>query len=382
MKKFSILLIFLILSVKCVIYAQTEEEVNVVGIRFLDYSDDNLPQDILQQRSAVFVSVPKKSASNSERGDWKSYATEAHSYFRKIGIDPDIYIYMDDVLAGSDASVAYADYLNSREIKYIIILSKTLIKVGSKVDTTNVVVISKFNGKSSFISNGEKAWKDQNKNLSRIMKNIYAITVRQDFIKTNNLIIDQPEFLEGINIIPNLRNASFPENLRVDKLAVPLFTDYNLPDNIPDNSMNRRIEKEVNESNSMNARLNDALKQEFNSYPWKYDFVDYSKGEDQLFKDGYQFVLLRLNTSGYSIKQMLGYELKPNETDYITVKKKPDGSMTFRSIPVDAPVYKFYLKQLARKEIYIGETWDADETWEDALHNFLSNLEDKLKRER
>ncbi len=381
MKKFTVLVLFLVFSVNHLVYSQ-EEEVNAVGIRFLNYNDSYLPPDILQQRSAVFISVPQKSATNSERGDWKSYAAEAHAYFRKIGIDPDIYIYLDDVLAGPDASAVYAEYLNGRDIKYIVILSKSLIKTGSRVDTTNVVVITKFNGKPSFISNGEKAWKDQDKKLSRIMKNIYAITVRQDFKKTNNLIIDQPEFLEGINIIPNLRNASFPENLRVDKLAVPLFTDYKLPDNIPGNSMNRRIEKDVDESNSRNARLNDKLKQEFSDYPWKYDFVDYSRGEDQLFKDGYQFVLLRLNTSGHSIKQMLGYELKPNETDYITVKKQADGSVTFRSIPIDAPVYKFYLKQLARKEIYIGETWDADETWEDALHNFLTNLEDKLKKER
>ena len=375
----SLYFILIIISFSPVL-AQVEEEVNVVGLRFLDYNNSYLPEDLLQTRSAVFVSVPQKSETSSERGDWKNYAREAHNYFKKIGIDPDVYVYLDDALAGPDASKAYADYLKSRDVKYIIILSKVLLKSGSKIDTTNVMVISNFNGTGTFISNGQKAWKDQNKDLEKIMRNIFRITVKQEFKKTNNLIIDQPEFVGGINIIPNLRNESFPLNLRTDKLAVPMFTDYQLPDNIPGNSMNHRIQKQIEENNQLTTRLNESLKKAFAGYNWKYDLVDYNKGEDQLFKDGYQFVLLRLNTSGYSIHQMLGYETKPGETDYITIKKKPDGMVTFRSIPIGAPVYKFYVKQLARKEIYVGETWDADETWQDALQTFLQNLEDYLKK--
>ena len=379
LKSFLSIIFLAILSIP-VANGQAEEEINVVGLRFLDYDNNSLPPDILQQRSAVFVSVPQKSETSSERGDWKSFATGAHSYLRKIGIDPEIYFYLDDVLAGPDASETYANYLKARNIKYLIILSKVLVKFGGKIDTTNVMVVSKFNGNSTFISNGEKAWKDQNKDLDRIMKNIYRITIKQDFKRTNNLIIDSPEFMGGINIITSLRNESYPLNLRTDKLAVPMFTEYIKPDEISNNSLNKRIEKEVDERNDQNTRLNENLKNVFRNYPWKYELVDYSRGEEQLFKDGYQFVLLRLNTSGYSIRQMLGYELNPSETDYITIKKKPDGVITFRTIPVNAPVYKFYIKQLARKEIYIGETWDADETWEDALNNFLKNLIDKLKR--
>ncbi len=364
------------------IMAQGEQEINVVGFRFLDYDDNYLPKDILQTRSAVLVSVPQQSATSSERGDWKSYSATAHAYLRKIGIDPDFYIYLDDVLAGSDASVAYANYLKERDIKYIIILSKNLIKTGSRIDTTNVMVISEFDGKPDIIANGQKAFKDQNKDLDKIMRDIFRITVRQEFQKSNNLIIDHPEFLGGINIITAERNVSYPLNLRTDMLAVPMYTNYKLPDNIPNNAINRRLEKEIEENNKLTDKMNDALKNAFKDYPWKYNLVDYSEGEDQLFKDGYSFVLLRLNTSGYSIREMLGYTPKPNETDYITIKKNPDGVMTFRSIPVNAPVYKFYVKQLARKEIYIGETWDADETWQDALNNFLTNLEDNLKKGR
>ena len=95
LRNFLLLYLLVMISISPV-FSQVEEEVNVVGLRFLDYNDNYLPDDLLQTRSAVFVSVPQKSETSSERGDWKSYAREAHSYFRKIGIDPDIYIYSMD----------------------------------------------------------------------------------------------------------------------------------------------------------------------------------------------------------------------------------------------------------------------------------------------
>ena len=46
--------------------AQEEEEVNVVGFRFLDYGN-NLPEDILKAKSIVLVSVPPVSKTSSDR---------------------------------------------------------------------------------------------------------------------------------------------------------------------------------------------------------------------------------------------------------------------------------------------------------------------------
>jgi hypothetical protein len=376
-----ILLIFtiLLLIIPRIVFSQPEEEINVAGLRLLDYNT-SIPDDILQQRTAVLVTVPPKSAESSERGDWKRFSASAHEYFKKIGIDAVIYFYLDDITAGSDASVVYASYMKSREIKYLVILSKSLFKIGSRTDTTNVILITKFNGESTFISNSQKAWKDQSKDLDKLMKNVYRITVRQDFKRTNNLIIDHPEFIGGLKILKSLRNESFPTDLRIDKLAVPKYVPIPVPSDIPNGGINKKVIREMEEYNSMTDRNNVKLESVFGSYPWKYELVDYNLGEEQLFNNGYQYLLLQLNTSGYSIHEMLGYEIKSGETDYITVKKKPDGNVTFRSIPVDAPVYKFYIKQLARKEIYIGEIWDADETWEEALGNFLRNLETNLKK--
>ena len=62
------------------------------------------------------------------------------------------------------------------------------------------------------------------------------------------------------------------------------------------------------------------------------------------------------------------------------MKKKPDGTITLRTIPVEAPVYKFYIKNLLRNEVYVGESWDADETWQEALDNYLSAMVEELKK--
>lgn len=361
------------------IYAQDEEEINVVGFRLLNYSHD-VPEDILQSKCVVFVSVPPVSQKSSERGNWKGFANEAHEYFKKIGIDPVAYYYVDDVFAGRDATKEYAEHLKKREVKYIIVLSRVLIQIKNKESLRNVIVIVPFSGDASIIANSEKAYKDQDKDLERLMKKIYAVTVRKDFVQTNHLIIDQPEFFEGIPLIKGRRNESFPRDLRVDKLAVPKFEEVEIPANRSGGLINNRIADEMEKYNATVDRLNFELDAQFKDYPYKYGLVDYKKGEKEIWRDGYIYMLMYVHTSGREVKKMLGYELNDAETEYITVKKKPDGALILRTIPINAPVYKFYIKNLARDETYVGETWDADETWQEALHNFLANMREKLQR--
>jgi hypothetical protein len=355
-----------------------EEEVNVVGFRFLDYSN-NVPEDLLQSKSAVLVSVPPVSKNSSERGDWKSFAKEAHEYFKRIGVDPVAYFYLDDVFAGIDATREYVEHLQKREIKYVIILSKVYVKIKNKESLRNVMVITPFSNDENIIANGQLAFKDQDKDLEKMMKKLYGITIRKDFVKTNHLIIDQPEFHEGLSLIDGRRNESYPMDLRVDKLAVPKYEEVSIPANRPGGIINNRIADEVEKYNANVERLNFELDRQFQNYPWKYELVDYNPDEKELWRKGFLYLLMRVNTSGRTIKEMLGYEVNDSETEYITLLKKPDGSFTLRTIPVDAPVYKFYIRSLARNETYIGESWDADETWQEALTHFLNNLTDKLK---
>lgn len=355
-----------------------EEEVNVVGYRFLDYSN-NVPDDLLQSKSVVLVSVPPVSKNSSERGDWQSLAGEAHEYFKKIGVDAVAYFYLDDVFSGIDATRVYAEHLQKREIKYVIILSQVYLKIKNKESLRYVMVITPFSNDRNIISNGKPAYKDQNKDLEKLMKNLYGITIRRDFVNTNHLIIDQPEFFGGLPILSGRRNESFPADLRVDKLAVPKFEEIPIPGNRPGGIINNKIAEEVEKYNASVDRLNFELDRSFQNYPWQYELIKYNPDEKELWRQGFLYILMRVNSSGRTVKEMLGYEVNDSETEYITLLKKPDGSFTLRTIPVDAPVHKFYIRSLARDEVYVGESWDADETWQEALDHFLSSLTDKLK---
>lgn len=355
-----------------------EEEINVVGYRFLNYSN-NVPEDLLQSKSVVLISVPPVSKSSSERGDWEEFASESHEYFKKIGVDPVAYFYMDDLFSGIDATRVYEEHLKKREIKYIIVLSKVYLKIKNNESLRFVMVITPFSNDQNIIANGQPAYKDQNKDLEKLMKNLYGITIRKDFANTNHLIIDHPEFFGGLSIIDGRRNESFPMDLRVDKLAVPKFEEATIPSNRPGGIINNKIAEEVENYNKSVDRLNFELDRSFQNYPWKYELIKYNPDEKELWRQGFLYLLMRVNSSGRTIKEMLGYEVNDSETEYITLLKKPDGSFTLRTIPVDAPVYKFYIRSLARDEVYIGESWDADETWQEALNHFLNSLTDKLK---
>ena len=359
--------------------AQEEEEINVVGFRFLNYGKD-LPQDILKAKSIVLVSVPPVSKTSSERGDWKAFSSEAHDYFKKIGIDPVAYVYFDDVFANPDATKAYTDQFLKREIKYIIIISKVFIKVKNKESLRYVVLITGFSQDEELIKNGQKAYKDQDKDFEKPMKKIYGITVRKDYVKTNNLIIDNPEFLPAMGIIKGRRNQSYPVDLRVDKLAVPKFEETEIPGNRPGGILNNRIAKEIEKANEYVERQNFEIDRLFQNYKWKYELVSPDLDDQELYKNGFLYKLVRISSTGKKVKEFLGYELNDIEQDYITTIQKPDGSITLRAIPVNAPVHKFYIKSMARDEVYIGESWDADETWQDALKNHLRNLIENLER--
>ncbi len=375
---FTLLLLTLFTSVA---FAQ-DEEVNNVGVRFLDYGND-LPADLLSTRTAVLVAVPTVASNSPRRGDWRALAEEAHPTFKELGIDAILYMNFEDVVsAGVQATQAYADYLNDRQVKNIIVLSLVRLTEGDKVDDRYVVAITPFSGDAQIIANGQKAWKDQSKSLNRIMRSLERSVSRADQPKTNNMIIDVPEYFENISLVPDRRFESFPLNLKTDRLAVPVFSPVSIPDDRPGGILNGRIEKEAESLNAGYARQTKELMGYMNaSYPFEWDTVYFDGNEQRLIDEGFDYVLLSIYTTGSQIKEWLEYEMDPSVTTFVTVKQK-DGRTIMRNIPADAPVYKYYVKHLYSGEVYVGKTWDADEYWKDAFVNHMSNLIQSVVRGR
>jgi hypothetical protein len=56
-----------------------------------------------------------------------------------------------------------------------------------------------------------------------------------------------------------------------------------------------------------------------------------------------------------------------------------NGEPQIKTIPIEVPVYKFYIKHLEYGNIFLGNKWDADQTWQVALANHLQLMRLDLK---
>jgi len=99
--------------------------------------------------------------------------------------------------------------------------------------------------------------------------------------------------------------------------------------------------------------------------------------EEEMITQGYLMVLRKLENNGESLKRMLGYNIKEDETIYISVKNGENSKVSkFKKSDV---VHKYYVQQLYTKDIYLGAEWDADTTWQQALINHVENINTALK---
>ena len=78
------------------------------------------------------------------------------------------------------------------------------------------------------------------------------------------------------------------------------------------------------------------------------------------------------------MRELLGYEISDEVNELITIKKDSSGEVIIKSIPINAMVYKYYVKHINSGDIYLGEQWDGDDNWQDALSNHITAIVDKL----
>jgi len=124
---------------------------------------------------------------------------------------------------------------------------------------------------------------------------------------------------------------------------------------------------------------NERLKQILAQYPFKYNLIDYTTDENA-YRQGYEFVLLNISTSGQSIKKLLNYESGIKETHYISTVARDSADTEIKTIPVDALVHKYYFRRTVNHQVYVGEKWDADTSWHSALRNFIRNIRIAFKK--
>ena len=346
---------------------------NLIDYKLLDYDYEYVPENLLNGRTAVFVSV--RNHSSNERGDWKPFAQKAHDYFYRIGIDPVSYYYIDDVMAGKDVTSAIINDLNKRMIKNLILLDKN---TNSNGDFFTVIMTS-FTGKEQLLEHGQKAWYNQNDEFDKILINLYQSVGRKNMDKKNFLVLERPEFYFDTQIIRGKRFERYQSDLKLDKLAVPEFLQEEIPENYTENEINEYVAESLAEKNEKMQQYNEDMKAIMNTYPYEYGIIDISnKSRDQLINEGFQYVLLYVHSAGISVKQLLDYDIDPAETDYVSIKSINNKEVTIETIPVNTSVYKFYVKHLYTGDIFLGSKWDADTSWQSALKNYITGMKIEL----
>ena len=343
-------------------------------LRLLEFNKE-LPKDLLSTRSAVFITVPDKKGKLPQRGDWQLLAREAHEGFKRIGIDAVAYLNLQDVNAGLDAIDGFIVPINNRDIENLIFLSLKEGLLGTEIE----LVITKRPSEGSLLNLHQPAYRISRNAIGEIIaqlgRDIYQVQLQNH----NFMILDQPEFFSDAYVVKGRRFESFNSDLKIGKLAVPKFEKFKFPPNVDSASVSSDKLSLINQYNALVENANQELLALMAIYPYKYELVDYSVGEEHLYRQEFSYVLMSLNSTGINIKNLLNYTVDPNETDYLSLKTIAEGVTTLEQIPVNTPVFKYYMKQLVNKEIYLGKQWDADLTWQQALTNYLNNFKDAME---
>jgi hypothetical protein len=268
---------------------------------------------------------------------------EIQKAFQQIGIDAVAYFETDVVLAGKDVTKAFANYFVNRQIKYLILLEKT--SGGFQFVTTA------FNQKIGLIDDGQSAWRVQQSRLNELLRTVFQDSWRVQK-KQNYLINEFPETDIIIDPFKGTRQEFYAIDLKVDHLAVPKFG-------------NEAMDKE--------------LEQFFQSnYPLHYKITEAGMDEQMLRSQGFLYILCYVHTRGTAAKEILGYDMTKAESAYASVTFA-SGQLQLKTIPAGTEIYKFYFRHIDNGNVFLGNKWDADITWQDALRNHVLGFKTEAK---
>ena len=327
-------------------------------------SDTLLPVNLLMERTVVMVYAPYYEGQSAN--EWKEVAKKVHGYLKKAGVDAVAYYNMYEIFAGGDVSRGFARDLSKRAIQNMIVIEWKPYLAENRFR----LMVTSFSGDENFITLGQKGWIREGNEVESVSQQLYLACKTSGLSFANYLIIDQPEFFKGTQVFSGKRYELFWSDLRIDKLAIPQFP-------LADTTLSSPLVAEVNALiKQENQKLDSIIR---TTYPFQ-GVLTSSSDIEVLKKEGFQYMLLYVSGPGRSVRDLLEYKQVPGETHYISqVLGGPDKGL--KRLPAEAPVYKFYIKQLYSGNVYLGSVWDADTHWEQALSHFIQNMRTELKVE-
>ena len=312
-------------------------------------ASEKLPAGLLSGKSVVII--------KDDEHRWKEKAEIIHRKIRDYGVDAIAYFHVSEFNSGIEIRRLFAENLKKREVRFIVLFD---FRQG------NVVLnITEFNKTHTFYHTGQESWTITAADLDQCMTVLYR-KIGQSKLKLRNfLVAEVPEYFEDVHLIRASRNEQFARDLKLDKMAVVLQPYLTMPDN----SENEAVK-------AFNQRLREdsvQLRTVMESYPFEYEIIPYTEDEESLRTQGFHFILYHVYNSGEDVKSYLNYKINPNETGYISVQKS-GGKPSLKTIPREEKVYKYYVKHIYTRDIYLGKDWDADQDWKVALLNYIAGL--------
>ncbi len=323
---------FLILSVMSLsLHAQPAYEKDALLSR-LSFTE-SVPDELLATRSIVLY----------DQGITQKDLEETQQAFQQTGIDAIAYFVTDFMLAGADPEKAFAQYLISRNVTFLIFLTKE--------NQRYTFTFTRFNNTSDFVEPTASAWRQTGTVLKEVLLTIYRFALSNQK-KQNFLINDFPETEIPIKYFSGRRNETFTAMVKSFKVAVPKFGNE-----------------------KADAELEQILKEHF---PLKYELVDPALSESDLSSRGFITVLRFVHTRGLVAKKILDYDISQMANSIASVVVV-NGEAELKTIPAEETIYKFYIKHLEYGNLFLGNKWDADTSWQAALVSHLQLMRQDLK---
>jgi len=317
-------------------------------IAFSSYTQPAFEKDALISRLSFTEAAPEgllamRAVVLYEDGIMQKDLEETQMAFQQTGIDAVAYFVSDYLLAGADPQKAFTNYLLSRNIAFLILFDK---------EKQNYrLTFIRLNGKSDLVNPASPAWRQSNPVLNELLITIYRLALSNQK-KQNFLINDFPETDIPIKYFTGRRSETYTAMVKTFRIAVPKFG---------------------------NEKADAALEQLLKDYfPFKYELVDPTIDERELESKGFTMVLRFVHTRGIVAKKILDYDITQIANSIASVMVV-NGEAQLKTIPSEEPVYKFYIKHLEYGNIFLGNKWDADTSWQTALANHLQLMRQDLK---
>ncbi len=286
-----------------------------------------LPDDLIRQRTVVVIGLQfNETGRLLTESDWLTSVANIHKKFRIMGVD--VVTYLPAVTWSSNADVRnmMEKQFIERNVAYVI----TLSQAGS-LYTLSIRPIKEK----------ETIWDKSGESVDALLLALGRQIRQQEMELGNFLINDVPEVFTKIPTQKRKGFASFPVKLPAIRLGVPAHGE---------------------------AQKDSLLAACMKEYPYSYEIIDYRNHEDA-FREGYNYLLLQISATGEAIQRALDYDQRNSETAYVSHTTKG-----LQPIPKEALVHKYYLQHTVSKKIYVGNNWDADTSWPDALKNFVQSI--------